>query len=61
MTPALFVEFGLKPFRHPRRRIFVARVAPWARSAGTTTRAGVIAFPWSIRVNFTNPAAVLAD
>jgi hypothetical protein len=60
MTPALFVEFGFKAFRHPRCCIFVARVAPWTRSSGAATGAGVLAFPWSIRMGFTKPAAVLA-
>jgi hypothetical protein len=61
MTPALLVVFGLKTFRHPWRSIFIAGVAPWARSASTAASAGVLAFPGSIRVSFTNPAAVLAE
>ena len=60
MTPALFVEFGLKPFRH-LRIIVIAHVAVGAWHAGATADAGVLTFPWSIRVGFTNPAAVLAE
>jgi len=42
MTPALFVEFGSKALRWPRRRIIVARVAPWTGGAGTSVhRAGL--------------------
>jgi len=54
MTPALFVEFGLKTFRHPRCCIIVAGVVPWARSSGATASTGALAFPGSIRVSFTN-------
>jgi hypothetical protein len=60
MTPALFVELHLEPFPHPRI-VVLARVAPWTRSAGAATGARVLAFPRSIRVGFTNPAAVLAQ
>ena len=59
MTPALFVECGFKALRHPR--IVVARVATWAGSAGGSAGAGVLALPWSIRVAFAHPAAVLAN
>ena len=43
MTPALFVEFGLKALRHPW--IVVARVATWTGSPGGAAGAGVLAFP----------------
>src|ERR1700730_734718 len=59
MTPALFVECGSKALRHSR--IVVARVATWAGSAGCSAGAGAFAFPGSIRVSFTNPAAILAE
>jgi hypothetical protein len=60
MTPALFVELGFKAFRHSRI-VVVARVAPWTRSPGAAAGAGVLAFPWSIRVGLTNPTAILAE
>src|ERR1700676_2618609 len=59
MTPALLVECGFKALRHPR--IVVARIATWAGSAGGSAGACVFAFPGSIRVSFTNPAAILAE
>jgi hypothetical protein len=61
MTPTLFVEFGSEALRWPWCRFFVARIAPGTGSAGGATSAGVLAFPWSIGMTFTNPAAVLAN
>jgi hypothetical protein len=61
MSPTLFVEFGLKPFRHLRVSAIINRVAARARRSGAATGAGVLAFPGSIRVGFTNPTAVLAE
>ena len=60
MTPVLFVELGFKAFRHSWI-VVVARVAPWTRSRGAAAGAGMLAFPWSIRVGLTNPTAVLAE
>src|ERR1700681_4345883 len=60
MTPPLLIELGLKAFRHPRFRIIGARVAPWTGS-GAPAGAGVLAFEGSVRVGFTNPAAVFAN
>ena len=59
MAPALFVEFGLKALRHSR--VVVAWVAARAGRSGAAAGAGVLAFPGSIRVGFTNPATVLAQ
>jgi hypothetical protein len=61
MTPTLLVEFGPEPLRRPRCGFVVARVAPRARRAAGAAVAGAFAFPWSIRVTFTHPAAVLAE
>jgi hypothetical protein len=61
MTPTLLVEFGPKTLWWPRRRIIVARVAPWTRRAGGTACARKLAFPRSFRVRFANPTRVLAE
>jgi len=60
MTPALFVEFGFKPFWH-LRIIVIAHIAIGARHSGTAAWAGVLAFPRLIGMIFANPAAVLAN
>jgi hypothetical protein len=60
MTPAIFVKFGLKPFRH-LRIIVIARVAPRAGRSGTAAGAGVLAFPRLIGMVFADPTAVLAE
>jgi hypothetical protein len=60
MTPTLFVEFGLKPFRH-LRIIVIAQIAIAARHSGTAAWAGVLAFPRLIGMIFANPSAILAD
>jgi hypothetical protein len=60
MAPALLVEFDFRAFRHPRDHIIVNRVAPQTRSSGAATGAGVLAFPWPVRVALAHPAAILA-
>ena len=61
MTPALFVELGLKLFRHLRVSAIVDRIALRTRGSRRAAGAGVLAFPRAIRMAFTDPAAVLAE
>jgi hypothetical protein len=61
MTPALLIKLRLETIRKARLFVLIRDVTPWAWSAGTPTCASVVAFPWSARVSFTNPAAVLAQ
>jgi hypothetical protein len=61
MTPAFLIELSLKTFRHPRVSAIIDRVAPRARCSGAAAGAGVFTLPWSIRVAFANPTAVLAE
>src|SRR5258706_7957982 len=60
MAPALLVEFDFRALRHSRCHIIVNRVATRTRGSGAATSAGVLAFPWAVRVVLANPAAVLA-
>jgi hypothetical protein len=59
MTPSLFIELGLKPFRQARV-VVIAHIANGARHAGPAAGAGVLAFPGLIGMVLANPAAVLA-
>jgi hypothetical protein len=58
---ALLFELCPEAIRQPRRPILIRQVTPRAWSAGATAGASVVAFPWSARVSFTHPAAVLAE
>jgi hypothetical protein len=61
MAPALLVEFGLEAFRHPRRAIIIARVAPPAGSPSAAAGAGALTFRWTVRMVLAHPATVLAE
>jgi hypothetical protein len=61
MPPTFLVEFGPEAIRHPRRFVLFRRVTPWAGRAGAAAGVGIFAFPWSIGMAFTHPAAVLAQ
>jgi hypothetical protein len=61
MAPTLLIGFSSKTLRRPWRRFLLARIAPRTQRAGGATGAGVLAFPRSIGMGFTNPAAVLTD
>src|SRR5258708_29201257 len=50
MAPALLVEFDFRAFRHPWCHIVVDRVSTRTRGRGGATAAGVLAFPWSVRM-----------
>src|SRR5713101_7985881 len=60
-APALLVELGSIAIRQSRRFASCGRVALRARRAGSAAGAGMFAFPWSIGMVFTNPAAILAE
>jgi hypothetical protein len=61
MAPTLLIELGPEAFRQPRRFVLFRNVTPRAGRAGTTAGAGIFAFPRSIGMAFTYPAAVLAE
>jgi hypothetical protein len=61
MAPAILFRVRPEAFRHPRILALVTHIAAGARHARTTARVGTLAFPRSIRVVFTNPAAILAE
>jgi hypothetical protein len=44
-----------------RRVGFIARIADWARHAGTAAIAGPIAIPWRVLVVLTHPKAIIAE
>jgi hypothetical protein len=60
MAPALLVELGTEAFGQPRRLVFVGHVAPRTGRASSAASADVFAFPRSIGMALTHPAAVLA-
>jgi hypothetical protein len=61
MTPALFVDFGFEALRRSRLGIIVARIALWTRHSCAAAGAGALALERSIRVGFTDPAAILTN
>jgi hypothetical protein len=60
MTPALLVELRPEAVRQPRRPLLLRQIAPRAGHAGAAAGAGILAFPWSIGMIFTHPAAIFA-
>jgi hypothetical protein len=58
MTRGIVIVY--KAARQPWRGILVARVAPWARHAGTAARARVRASPRPLRMVLANPSTVFA-
>jgi hypothetical protein len=61
MAPALFIEFDFEALRRPRFGFSVARIAPGARLASAAAGAGALTLERSIRVDFTDPAAIIAN
>src|ERR1700688_954539 len=57
-APALLVELGSTVIRRSRRFASCGRLTLRARRAGSAAGAGMFAFPWSIGMVFTNPAAI---
>ena len=60
MTPAVFVEFDFEALWRARFGIGVARIATWTRLPSAAAGAGAIALKRSIRMGFTDSAAIIA-
>ena len=60
MTPTVLVELGPEAIRQPRRFVLFGQVTLRTGRAGGAAGAGVFAFPWSIGMALTHPAAILA-
>ena len=59
MAPSLLVKFGFEARR--RSRLIVTRIARGTGCSRAATGAGVLTFPWAVRVVLANPAAILAN
>ena len=61
MSPDFLVDLCLEAFWHPGLFAFGWLITPWTRHARCPALTSVRAFPWHLRVLFTDPAAILAE